>query len=382
MIQFMYLEINMICGIILFIMLVSLKEKKLSKRNLDQLLFQGLVFSNFLIILFDSAMWILDGSTFVFARQIHIFVTLCYYILNPLICFCWLLYSDYKLNRSRKYLLRRLTKYSIPFWISMALSLASLKTNWYFEISVSNEYIRGKFFVVMALLGLCYLLYAMFLAFKEIKRREWDGYKREFYYYIVFPIVMISVSLLQVFVYGLSIIWASSTMILIVIFVNVQKDEISTDYLTGLYNRRTLDNLLALKISKHTKDSRLFLALIDVDDFKQINDTFGHNVGDLALIQIAVILRRVCKDPDDLIVRLGGDEFLIAGERDNIYDIEYLRNDLMLRIDRFNKKGEHRYHLGISVGFSLLGGSIKTADNLINEADQKMYNHKQTKKQQ
>lgn len=381
MVQFMYLEVNVICGVILLVMLHNLKEKKLSRRNLDQFIFQGLVASNILIILFDSGMWLLNGATFYLSREMHLFVVCSYYILNPLICWIWLIYTDYKINRSRKYLLKRLPQYSIPFFVNVVLALLSIKTDWLFSVSENNMYTRGPLFVLMALCGLCYLAYAMYLTLKELKRRDWEGYRQEFYYFIIFPVTMIIVSAFQIFFYGLSIIWAATTLLLTIIFVNVQKNEISTDYLTGLNNRRTMDNLLSLKINKHRKDSRLFLALIDVDDFKMINDTFGHNVGDLALIQIASILKHVCKDPDDLIVRLGGDEFLIAGERDSIYEIEYLRNDLMHRIERYNNRDDCRFHLSLSVGFALLGGSNKSAQDLINEADQRMYANKQTKKQ-
>lgn len=381
MVQFMYLEVNVICGVILLVMLHNLKEKKLSRRNLDQFIFQGLVASNILIILFDSGMWLLNGATFYLSREMHLFVVCSYYILNPLICWIWLIYTDYKINRSRKYLLKRLPQYSIPFFVNVVLALLSIKTDWLYSVSENNMYTRGPLFVLMALCGLCYLAYAMYLTLKELKRRDWEGYRQEFYYFIIFPVTMIIVSAFQIFFYGLSIIWAATTLLLTIIFVNVQKNEISTDYLTGLNNRRTMDNLLSLKINKHRKDSRLFLALIDVDDFKMINDTFGHNVGDLALIQIASILKHVCKDPDDLIVRLGGDEFLIAGERDSIYEIEYLRNDLMHRIERYNNRDDCRFHLSLSVGFALLGGSNKSAQDLINEADQRMYANKQTKKQ-
>ncbi len=377
----MYLEINIIISILLLIMLVSLREKKLSRRNLDQLLFMGLVLSNLFIVLFDSGMWLLDGTNFLFAKQLNVFCTVMYFILNPLVFFIWVIYTDYKLNRSRKYLVKRMPIYSVMFFIHLLLVLASFKTKWLFSISASNEYVRGPLFMITILIGMCYLGYAIFLSIKEIRRREWEGHRRAFYYYIVFPVLLLLIMIAQLSMYGLSIVWASITMVLMIIFTNVQKDEISTDYLTGLYNRRSLDNLLDLKISKNRKDSRLFLALIDVDDFKIINDTQGHNVGDMALIQIASILRRVCKDPDDLIVRLGGDEFLIAGERESVYEIEYIRNDLQHRIERFNKRGDRSFHLSISVGFSLFGGPVKSADDLINEADQRMYAHKQTKKQ-
>lgn len=85
----------------------------------------------------------------------------------------------------------------------------------------------------------------------------------------------------------------------------------STDALTGLYNRLQFDKSLAETIAHASRHSTKFaLLLIDVDHFKGINDTLGHNVGDLFLKEVARRLS-LCLRIDDLIARLGGDEFAI-----------------------------------------------------------------------
>lgn len=86
----------------------------------------------------------------------------------------------------------------------------------------------------------------------------------------------------------------------------------STDTLTGLYNRRHFINLTAAEISRARRyDRPVSLMMLDADHFKSINDTYGHAVGDQALIHIATTCKRLCRE-SDIIGRIGGEEFLIC----------------------------------------------------------------------
>src|SRR5208283_2432505 len=83
------------------------------------------------------------------------------------------------------------------------------------------------------------------------------------------------------------------------------------DPLTGLANRRYLDRMLALFLEKLDRSGQpLALIISDLDHFKQINDTWGHMIGDQALVQFAAVLQNQCR-PVDLVARFGGEEFVI-----------------------------------------------------------------------
>jgi diguanylate cyclase (GGDEF)-like protein len=85
------------------------------------------------------------------------------------------------------------------------------------------------------------------------------------------------------------------------------------DALTGLPNRALLEDRMAQAASVATRHGEQLAALyVDVDHFKDINDTFGHAAGDLVLVEVAERLRRAARD-DDTVARLGGDEFVLAG---------------------------------------------------------------------
>jgi diguanylate cyclase (GGDEF)-like protein len=86
-----------------------------------------------------------------------------------------------------------------------------------------------------------------------------------------------------------------------------------TDPLTGLYNRRHFNTMLKNEIDRAKRNKQtVHLVLIDVDNFKYINDTFGHPAGDDFLIKVASSLKRALKRASDTIYRLGGDEFAIT----------------------------------------------------------------------
>ncbi len=85
-----------------------------------------------------------------------------------------------------------------------------------------------------------------------------------------------------------------------------------TDSLTGLFNRRHFDHLLASEVRRAAREHRpISLVLIDIDHFKRINDTYGHPVGDDCLIQLARLLRQVVRQPPDIVFRFGGEEMAL-----------------------------------------------------------------------
>jgi diguanylate cyclase (GGDEF)-like protein len=85
-----------------------------------------------------------------------------------------------------------------------------------------------------------------------------------------------------------------------------------TDRLTGVSNRMHLDNVLASELSRSKRyDNRLSLIMLDIDHFKKINDTYGHQVGDKVLIQLSEILKINTRDTDT-VGRWGGEEFMIV----------------------------------------------------------------------
>src|SRR4030042_6562211 len=123
-----------------------------------------------------------------------------------------------------------------------------------------------------------------------------------------------------------------------------------TDELTGIYNRRGFFTLAeqVLKLCKRQKKG-VYLLYADIDNLKKINDTFGHKEGDLALIEIADILKKSYRD-SDIAARIGGDEFVVIPIGTTGDNIELIISRLQKAIEIHNSKGNRKYNLSVSIG--------------------------------
>jgi len=154
-----------------------------------------------------------------------------------------------------------------------------------------------------------------------------------------------------------------------------------TDELTGLYNRRGFFTIATqqMNVAERSKKEMLLFSA-DLDNMKQINDTFGHQEGDCALIEIASILKEVFRK-SDIICRMGGDEFAVLA----IDTTNTTREVLMKRLDTIleacNRRQGSKYQLSMSVGVVHYDpGNPSSIDELMAQADVLMYEEKRKKK--
>jgi diguanylate cyclase (GGDEF)-like protein len=150
------------------------------------------------------------------------------------------------------------------------------------------------------------------------------------------------------------------------------------DALTTLYNRRYMLHIFPKLIaSGDRKQEKLILYFIDVDDFKIINDTRGHEIGDQVLQRIANVLM-LHSQKRDIVARWAGDEFLILSpfsvDRSKAMMINRIENELKLLSQEFN------IVISVSIGTAAYPNEAQTLDDLLHEADQNMYTLKSDKK--
>jgi len=154
-----------------------------------------------------------------------------------------------------------------------------------------------------------------------------------------------------------------------------------TDELTGLYNRRGFLMLAEeqLKLARRAKIG-ITLFFADLDDLKEINDDFGHKEGDIALIDIANIMRNIFRE-GDIIARFAGDEFAVLVISDTKVDSTFFVDRLEEYMHHFNLEGGRRYALSLSVGHSHFDPQKNpSVDELMTVADEKLYELKRTRK--
>jgi diguanylate cyclase (GGDEF)-like protein len=154
-----------------------------------------------------------------------------------------------------------------------------------------------------------------------------------------------------------------------------------TDELTGLANRRGFFAFAQQQIKQQRRSKgSLVLLFADLDNFKSINDTLGHQAGDQVLIGAARILRETYRD-SDIVARMGGDEFAAILVNSPETSIAAMRGRLQERIDAYNARQGGRITLSMSAGMAVVDPSRPaTVDELVREADARMYEEKQRKK--
>jgi diguanylate cyclase (GGDEF)-like protein len=145
------------------------------------------------------------------------------------------------------------------------------------------------------------------------------------------------------------------------------------DFLTGLSNRFTLDETMNRELHKANRyDRSLSVAILDVDHFKTINDTHGHQVGDLVLKKLAVLLRENVRD-SDVLGRWGGEEFLVICPETDAQGIFTFAENMRKRIETYPFPTARR--ITVSLGLATFSKD-DTVDSIIRRADNGLYRAK------
>jgi len=156
--------------------------------------------------------------------------------------------------------------------------------------------------------------------------------------------------------------------------------EANLDPLTSLFNRRSLERALEefFTLCKQSKMS-FSLVLIDLDDFKYVNDNYGHHVGDLVLANVAKVLRTSMR-AKDIVCRWGGDEFMAILPNTDLENAKKVLERIKSQLGKMEILAEgRRFKVSISAGVVQCGENFQSLLDMIKEADRLMYEDKKKK---
>ena len=141
----------------------------------------------------------------------------------------------------------------------------------------------------------------------------------------------------------------------------------NTDPLTKAYNRNILNSI-------KTTNLKSALVMIDIDHFKKVNDTYGHDVGDIILKELSSLVLNNIRE-QDMLIRLGGEEFLIIlnniDKKHILSKIEYLQN--LIRKKEFDIGDNKKLKITVSIGVNLTPYKSKNIIEAIKKADEALY---------
>lgn len=269
--------------------------------------------------------------------------------------------------------------------VSLILCLYALSTPWThstFYLDELNGYHRQAGAYIVPVAAYIFMVYETVKLQIIRKKSESLQVRQDMNILSLFAIPCVLFSVIQVLIYGTTVSQVGFTMGLMIVYLGRQRNKISRDELTGLNNRREYE----YAIDRMGRISgKAMILMVDVDDFKKINDTCGHLQGDHALKDVSMILRRACSHRKDMgsvaLYRYGGDEFIMLSGDENIERTRELLTEAILEeTQELNRKEERPYTLSLSIGAACGSYTGKEIYQLVEAADKEMYREKSERK--
>ena len=364
--------INLFAAIILFV--IAVNENKQFKRHLPQeRLFMSLVYINIFLCLSDAISWSLEktpGTINFIVKQI--FSSLAFATI-PIFAYTWFLYCLFNIFRD-SVLLAKYTRVMKPLiLVSLSIIILNYFTHFLFYLDQNNVYHRGPLFYPLVFISFSLFLFTFGMIIYNKKKIRSDHFAPM----VFFVVPTIVTTILAIFMYGTAISWVGTTLAIFIIYLFIQSQRLGTDFLTNLYNRRQLDEYLQNHIRGRRKNEKFGIIMIDINQFKRINDCWGHSAGDEVLIAHSKILKSSFRS-GEFISRYGGDEFIVIMKSTCIDDITAAVKRFTTSIDQFNKTNINPWTLGVSIGYDFYDPSSSDLDiaDLLNHVDRLMYQAK------
>lgn len=347
------------------------KHRRARSVTYDGKLFFLMCYFCFALCLLETAGFLLDGKLFAGARQLVIGVNVTLYFLSTALAFSWVCFVDYKLFGDHKRLQHRYPLLAIPGGIICLMAAANLFYPVFFEVNQANVYVRTPWFLLPYLVTYFYLTYGAVLACRYRKRVD----KYLFMPVMVFLIPLYVGSIVQLLCYGLALIWPTTALGLIFLYINLQNGETFLDSLTNLYNRNFLLYYMERITKRGKRGPHTTGIMLDINRFKHINDTYGHGQGDAVLQAVGNILLQAAGD-DAVVIRYGGDEFVILLENATAERVQRINDGIQEALRAYNASGSAPLPVTLSAGTAEFDHTDMFS--FFQEMDRRMYDEKRT----
>lgn len=356
-------------GIFLLLAVLYSRRKRMRSRACDERFFHWMCLLCLALCLLEICGFLLDGRLFPGARQAALICNTVILLLALSLAYLWVRYVDCKLglnvgHGAATYLA------AIPALLTGFVTLTNLFFPLFFGMNSSNHYYRTPIFFLPWIVIYGYMAWGALQSYR---------YQRTSNNRLLIPLLMFLVpvflgSLIQMFCYGLSLIWVSSALGLTFLYINLQSEQAYQDPLTGLYNRNYLLHYMD-HIARQVKKGRHITGImLDINEFKQINDTLGHSEGDAVLRAVGSLLLRSAKN--NIVVRYGGDEFVILLETSHPEQVQTVLNNIKQALDSYNATRGSLPPLSFSMGTA----EFEEQDiyRFFQNMDSRMYDEKRT----
>lgn len=226
-----------------------------------------------------------------------------------------------------------------------------------------------------------YLLYASAKSFFLALRSRDNSQRGDFFAIAIFSAPLLITTLFQIFLPQVPLITAGATVSFLLLYIRTLKCMVSRDPVTGISDRRQLLLYLASRTENLKRDEQLYFLFMDIDAFKEINDTYGHDEGDRVLRLVAVALKDVCAKRKGFCARYGGDEFAMVQVLGSGEDIAGVTAEIHAKLQQVSSAVACTVE--VSIGLAVYkGAAVETLQDFIARADKEMYAEKALKRAQ
>lgn len=379
--SFGYIQINMFAALMLLILYFNSKSKFPYSRNSKR--FRKIMIMLIAVLVMDTTMRVLDGQDAWWNGTMMWITVFVYYTLIDVLALGWFVYTYANIYEDRELIE---DKRLVFFTLAPLLALLLVMTCWpglIFDINERNHYVKGQLFPLQYGAWMLYMIVAAGMAFFLRKNANTREKREECVCLAYFPALPLLGGMIQRITGGMATAWPFTVASVVMVYVKMQRTQISLDPMTGLNNRNRFNQYIQSKIDNDKGGNSWYLLLIDIDDFKQINDAYGHMAGDEALKKMAVILKRAFGRMNAFLARFGGDEFVVVLDCKRDKDLQNALILLEVVMNNENRHDNARCQLSCSVGCVKYDGEVmKTKEELIAAADREMYFQKRNRKAQ
>jgi diguanylate cyclase (GGDEF)-like protein len=326
-----------------FLLLCRRKNRGIT-RNKDRI-YDGMILITMVGAVWETVSFLVDGQDIFAGRILNYLSNTINYASTVTIGLLWCLYVELHVYKDREEISKNIKLTIIPWAVEIiALIINLFGTGLMFSVSEDNVYSREDGIIIGYITLVLYIAYSVYLVYSS-KTQKLRLY---FFPILNFVIPCFIGTVLQLFFYGISTSFVSVSIALIFVQMQLYAENAYMDELSGLLNRRYLNGVLSKK--EKTEDS-LHGIMMDVNDFKEINDTFGHNAGDRAVRWMGeLLIKSVPKSA--IVIRYSGDEFVALLPDIEEDGVRSVMDKINSNLDTFNKEGKEPFALTVSMGYA------------------------------
>lgn len=371
----MRLQVYILAVGLQMVLLVQILNSR-ERQQIHLVLFKWLLISTMGCTVMEAITWIVDGGSSPFLYWMNRISNMTLMSFNTLPMIIWIMYLNQQILGDYRHIKKQwLVLLFLPA-LNIILSCSSPWTGFYFDFTEDNIYYRGDVQWVAEYIYYMLFGYSIWTVLKNRKRVP----RKQVMSMILFLVPPLVGLILQAKFFGVTLVWAGVTVAVLIAYISLMTQTIQIDHLTGLYNRRQLDYELEHRIMDAKERGAFAAMMMDIDDFKLINDELGHLVGDRAIETTAMILKKFFNQKD-FVARYAGDEFVVILEIRNRETLDAYKKGLQYQFEQFNKLKNEPYILQLSIGCDLFDPEVEmTQDAFLHHIDALMYQDKLNKK--